>query len=77
MRVLIEQQWAKDCDQWKECRRGGGNKTKSKAIQYVPLTENTLSQERDEEKKEPCSEERNSRSSNQGQTSKIDIFAGL
>jgi hypothetical protein len=38
----------------------GENRTKTKAIQYVPLTENTLSQDRDEERKEPCSEERNS-----------------
>lgn len=35
-----------------------------------PLTENTLSQERDEERKEPCCEERNIGSFNQGQRNK-------
>ena len=78
MRVLIKQQWAEDCDQGKECHGGrGGYKTKTKAIQYVPLTENSLSHERDEERKEVYSMERNSRSFNQGQRSKKGEFASF
>lgn len=60
MRVLIKQQWTEDCDQWQECHKGG-YKTKTKTIQYVAREENTLSVERDEDRKEPCFEDRKTR----------------